>query len=110
MAACNKFSESVLHTACRRSTYPVVEFLVNHDADVYITDDYGRCSLHDACWRLEPDFQIISLILDKDTNLIWARDQRDFTPLKYIREEHYMYWCIFLYEKRDKYWPKDALK
>jgi len=103
--ACNKFCESILHTACRRSTAEVIRFLLENDADVHVIDDYGRTALHDACWRTEPDFRIVSLLMDQDANLIHLLDSRNFTPLKYIREEHWLDWCRFLYMKKDDYWP-----
>ena len=51
MSACNRFSESIVHIACRRSDYEVVEYIVKNGGDCCIVDDYGRTPLHDACWR-----------------------------------------------------------
>ena len=106
MAACNRFGESVVHMACRRSTYEVVDFILSHIADLRLMDDYGRCPLHDACWRADPDFNIVSLILSYDVSLLLVKDCRGFTPLKYVRPEHWLQWCVFLFLQKDIYWPR----
>eukprot|EP01034_Spumella_vulgaris_P027493 gene27493-34217_t len=64
MSACNQFSESIVHLACRRSTPEVVHYLLTHISSDPLYDDYGRSILHDACWRPEPRFDIFALLLD----------------------------------------------
>lgn len=104
MGACNKFSESVLHMACRRASLDVVRFLVEHGADLERVDDYGRTPLHDACWRAQTDFELIEFILDRNSELLRVADVRGSTPLDYVREEKWQEWCNFLHAHMDKYW------
>jgi len=105
MSACNKYGESILQLACRRSSAQVIEFMLENGADLRLMDDYYRNPLHDACWREDPNFEVVSLILDKDIDLIRMVDSRGSTPLKYVREEHWIHWCVYLHSQRDKYWP-----
>jgi len=104
MMACNKFGESILHLAARRSAPRVVHFLLSHGGDPRLLDDYGRNPLHDACWRGEPDFEVIMMIMDRDVDLVRVQDVRGATPLNYIRQEYWMQTCAFLYHQREKYW------
>eukprot|EP01038_Epipyxis_sp_PR26KG_P013338 gene13338-17890_t len=106
MSACNKFSESIVHMACRRSNFEIVEYLLQNGADISIVDDYGRNPLHDACWRTDPRFDIVSLLLDKDLNILRYVDRHGCIPLRYVKEEHWIQWCGFLFYLRDRYWPK----
>lgn len=105
LSACNWFSESVVHMACRRSTYSVVEFILTHGGDPAIIDDYGRTPLHDACWRVEPAYDIVTMLIDTNPDLLRFKDARGSTPLNYVREEHWLQWCTYLFHQRDKYWP-----
>eukprot|EP00607_Mallomonas_marina_P008825 CAMPEP_0182420916 /NCGR_PEP_ID=MMETSP1167-20130531/6031_1 /TAXON_ID=2988 /ORGANISM="Mallomonas Sp, Strain CCMP3275" /LENGTH=316 /DNA_ID=CAMNT_0024597493 /DNA_START=125 /DNA_END=1075 /DNA_ORIENTATION=+ len=105
MMACNKFGESILHLASRRSTPDVVEYLLTNGGNLRLLDDYGRNPLHDACWRSEPDFEVIMMIMDRDLELVRMEDVRGATPLNYIRQEFWMHWSAFLYHQRGKYWP-----
>jgi hypothetical protein len=104
MSACNRFSESIIHMACRRATYPIVEYILLHGGDCTMVDDYGRTPLHDACWRANPGFDIVTLLLDKNTDLLLTMDVRGATPLKYVHEEHWLQWCAYLFHQKDKYW------
>lgn len=105
MSACNRFKESIVHMAARRAELDVVEFILDHGADLTIVDDYGRTPLHDACWRPEPRFDIVTLIMDRHLDLVRYSDKRGSIPLKYVREEHWVQWCAYLYHQREKYWP-----
>lgn len=159
MLACNKFSESILHTACRSGTPMVVQYLLSHAellppgfADLVATssgdagnaasgitdmsnrsndtadslsstatrenksksikmdwnclvDDGGRSPMHDACWRAEPLFSVISVLLDHNPRLLLFQDLRGDTPLHYVRSQHWGQWCAFLVLMQDKYWP-----
>jgi len=106
LSACNKFGESVIHLACRRSDYETVEFILSHvGGELWIKDDYGRNPLHDACWRTYPDFRIASLIMNRNPDLIRMQDVRGSTPLDYVRKDHYYLWYEFLYRNKEKYWP-----
>jgi len=56
----NRFGESLIHMACRRSHRDVVSFLVNEaGVSLRVRDDYGRTPFHDACWRPELDLELI---------------------------------------------------
>ena len=90
--------------ACRRSEFPIAEFIIRHGGDCNIVDDFGRTPLHDACWRVEPRFDIVTLLLDYNLDLLRIVDVRGASPLKYIREEHWLQWCAYLFHQKDKYW------
>ena len=105
MSACNRHAESVLHMACRRSEQEVVDFLLSNGGQADIIDDYGRTPLHDACWRPEPHFAIVELLLERNVDLIRYADARGAVPLHYTRQEHWAQWCRFLYNQKDKFWP-----
>lgn len=68
-------------------------------------DDFGRTPLHDACWRAEPAFEIVTLLLRNHTDLIRRGDVRGALPLDYVRREHWLHWIAFLLIKADQYWP-----
>lgn len=105
LSACNKYSESIVHMACRRADKEVVSFLIKNGADLCIVDDYGRTPLHDACWRAEPSFDIVTMILDHHISLLRYCDVRGSMPLNYVREEHWLEWCAYLFNQINKYWP-----
>lgn len=105
MLACNKYSESIVHMACRRSDLDVVKFLMEDPEAAFLIDDLGRTPLHDACWRPEPRFDIVAIILDQNVELIRCKDKRGATPLHYVRREHWQIWCAFLQCQKEKYWP-----
>jgi len=102
--ACNKFGESIIHIACRRGNFKVLEQLVSHGATLSISDDYGRTPMHDACWNAEPCFDVVALLLNRDLELLRVLDKRGATPLSYVRPEHYAIWCAFLDYQKDVWW------
>ena len=104
MLACNIYSESMIHMACRRSDLTTVNYILSHGADLRGIDDFGRTPLHDACWRATPRFDIVTLLLDIDPDLILTVDIRGSTPLSYVRKEHWLQWCAFLFHQKDRYW------
>jgi hypothetical protein len=104
MSACNKYSESIVHMACRRSTYATVKFILNSVNITALVDDYGRTPLHDACWRSEPCFEIVALLMDTNLDLVRCKDSRGSTPLHYVRREHWQQWCAFLHYQKEIYW------
>ena len=105
MSACNKFSESIIHMACRRSEFEIVEFIIANGGDISIVDDYGRTVLHDACWRSEARFDIATMILDFKIDLLFQLDARGFPPLQYVPQELWIHWCAYLFHQKEKYWP-----
>lgn len=106
MLACNRYSESIVHMACRRSELDVIEFILANGGSTTIIDDYGRTPLHDACWRPTPRFDVVTRLLDENLDLIRHVDARGSSPLEYVREEHWLDWCAYLYNQKDKYWRK----
>jgi len=104
MSACNQYSESIVHMACRRSDYNIVEYLLQCGGDVQIVDDFGRTPLHDACWRPEPRFDIVTLLLDKNASLLQLTDSRGSTPLNYVREADWLQWCAYIFYQKERYW------
>jgi ankyrin repeat protein len=104
MSACNRYSESILHMAARRSSFDVVEFILQNGGDLNIVDDYGRTPLHDACWRTDTSFDIITLLLDLNLDLIRTADIRGACPLSYVRECHWLDWCAYFFHQKEKYW------
>ena len=105
MSACNSFSESIIHMACRRANLSIVQFLLCHDTDLHMIDDYGRNILHDTCWRADCDFTLVHSLLSSCQKLFWLADIRGSLPLDYIRQEYWNKWCAFFYLQRNVYWP-----
>lgn len=91
--------------ACRRAGKEIVQFLISNGADLSIVDDFGRTPLHDACWRPEPRFDVVTMILDSNPELIRFADLRGSIALNYVREEHWVQWCAYLFNQLEKYWP-----
>ena len=102
LQCCNRFGESLLHVACRRSNAEIVSFLL-HEAKVSpcIRDDYGRTPLHDACWRGNPEYEIVELLLSVEPRLAYVKDVRGHRPFQYARKEHWPHWREFIDRKRE---------
>ena len=77
MDACNKYSESVLHMAARRANYETVKFILDNGGDIGVVDDYGRTPLHDACWRNDVSFDVITALLNINLDLLRTADVRE---------------------------------
>jgi ankyrin repeat protein len=105
MCACNKFSESIVHIACRRSSVDVVDFILKNGGSTSLVDDYGRTPLHDACWRMHPQFDVVTLLLDRNIDLLRLTDVRGAHALNYVSKDQWLQWCAYLYYQKDKYWP-----
>lgn len=100
LRCCNRFGESLLHVACRRSNSDVVNFLLNEaNVSPRIKDDYGRTPLHDACWRGSPEYDIVESILSVEPRLAFVKDVRGHKPFQYARREHWAAWRHFLDRK-----------
>lgn len=98
MNACNRFGESILHLACRKGSVDVVQFLVGSDCNcsLLLRDDYGRTVLHDACWTVNPPWELIKLILKKAPVLWRVSDIRGHLAMQYIPKSAWPQWSAFL--------------
>lgn len=101
--ACNRNGESLLHMACRRGSFPVIEYMLRFgNVDVTLTDDFGRSCLHDVCWRPTPHVEIMRLLLSRvPIELVLQEDVRGHTPWDYCRKEQYPIWIQFLQTQRE---------
>mmetsp|Transcript_7493 Transcript_7493/g.14175 ORF Transcript_7493/g.14175 Transcript_7493/m.14175 type:complete len:996 (+) Transcript_7493:202-3189(+) len=102
----NRFGESLIHLACRRSNRDVIAYLITDGGvSLRVRDDYGRTPVHDACWRAEVDLELIDMLLDKEPKLWMLSDKRGHTPLDYARREHWDALIPFLRERAEKFCP-----
>lgn len=102
----NKFGESLIHLACRRSCCDVVSFLVDEaGVSLCVRDDFGRTPFHDACWRGELDLELIDMLLDREPKLLMLTDKRGHSPLDYTRRGHWSELNPFLLERSEKFQP-----
>ena len=102
----NRFGESLIHLACRRSHHDVVTFLIKEaGVSIKLRDDYGRTPMHDACWRSEVDLQLMDLLIDTCPELLMLSDKRGHTPLDYARREHWDVLIPYLMKKKDSFRP-----
>jgi len=110
MDACNRFGESVLHMACRGAGTLVPYLLQECGLAVNISDDFGRTPLHDACWKAEPNFEVVKLLLTADRHLVAVADSRDSLPLSYVPEDHWAVWCTFLLGHCHLFWAAEEVE
>ena len=102
----NRFGETIIHLACRRSHRDLVKFLIDEvGVSVRVCDDYGRTPMHDACWRAEPDLELLDMLIDRAPELLMLSDKRGHTPLDYARREHWSVLVPFLRERTAKFQP-----
>jgi ankyrin repeat protein len=112
--ACNRFGESILHIACRRGNFEMVQFLID-DVGLKvdeIRDDYHRTPLHDAFWTTTASYDVVDLLLKQPhvPELLLLKDIRGYTPLDYARSEHRGNWLRFLWERRSILRPTSTSK
>ena len=111
MNCCNKFGESLLHLACRRGYTSIVRYLVEEvKVNVHIRDDYLRTPLHDACWTVQPEYELVDVLLKAAPAHMVLEDARGFTPFDYVRREHHGKWLRFLWERKDSLHPRQEKK
>ena len=110
LACCNRFGESLLHLVCRTGSTAIVRFMVE-DAGVSLCtrDDYYRTPLHDACWTSKPNFDLFLFIIQKEPELLVAKDVRGHMPLNYVRREQWDTWRKFLKQHAPLFKPKAAI-
>jgi len=109
LQCCNKFGESIVHMACRRGSTNVVHYLLRNGVSIRLVDDYGRTPLHDAFWTQEPEFELVKTIILECPDLLYVTDKRGFTPLSYVRRDHWGEWCAFLEKHRNLVVPRELL-
>jgi len=98
----NRFGESLVHMACRRGFTDVVRFLIEEaGVTLRVKDDYGRTPLHDACWNVSPNFELMSYLLEKEADLLLVEDARGHFPFSYTRRNHWKDWARFLERRRE---------
>jgi hypothetical protein len=102
---CNNFGESLVHMVCRRGDHKLLRVLLESGCSLQVTDDYGRTPLHDACWRADPSFELVQLILDSDKHLLNLLDCRGAAPLSYVKPKNFAVWIKFLETKVERFWP-----
>jgi hypothetical protein len=96
----NRFGESLLHLACRKGLLSVVEFLINEvGVPLNVVDDMGRNPLHDAFWTIEPNFELVDVLVKQCPDLLLVSDKRGHTPFTYARRNHWSKWVTYLKER-----------
>jgi hypothetical protein len=104
---CNRFGESLISLVCRKGNSDALQFLVQEaGVSLLIRDDFGRTVLHDAFWTTEPEFELITFLLQEVPDLLFVKDVRGHTPLDYVRREHWEIWISFLKDKKHLLRPK----
>mmetsp|Transcript_14832 Transcript_14832/g.18092 ORF Transcript_14832/g.18092 Transcript_14832/m.18092 type:complete len:271 (-) Transcript_14832:127-939(-) len=97
LQCCNRFGESLIHMACRRGQTEVVRFLIKEaNVTLRVKDDLGRTPMHDACWTVVPNFELMELILHHEPDLMLIKDVRGHSPFSYARQDHWKDWRDFL--------------
>jgi hypothetical protein len=96
----NRFGESLLHLACRKGLLSVVDFLINEiGVPLNVVDDMGRNPLHDAFWAIEPNLELVDVLVTQCPDLLLVSDKRGHTPFSYARREHWSKWVTYLKER-----------
>lgn len=110
MQCSNRFGESIIHLGCRLGSKSVVQFLLDEaSVSLRVCDDFGRTPMHDACWMREPNFELMEILVQNDPDLLMIRDKRGFSPLSYVRHEHWCQWCEFLLRNKDYLYPREIV-
>jgi Ankyrin repeats (3 copies) len=107
LQCCNKFNETIVHTAARRGQYDVLEYLTRKaGVSLRVCCDTGRTPLHDAAWSTTPNFRSVTLLLQDCPDFLGLSDSRQYTPLDYVPRSAYSAWNQFLMENRTLLIPK----
>ena len=110
MNSCNRFGESILHTACRHGQMEVVKFLLKEaQVDPRVCDDFGRTPCHDAAWQADPNVTLMAMIATQCPDLLLISDKRGFTPLQYVRKPQWSAWVKMLEANKEVLLPKQLL-
>ena len=103
--AANSHGESIVHLACRLGLTEVLRELLEFGCRLQVSDESGRTPLHEACWALEPNLEVVEMILDAEWEMLLVADTRGFVPLAYVRQENWSMFTRFLMRKKNTYWP-----
>jgi Ankyrin repeats (many copies) len=97
-SGCNRNGETLLHLACRRSDWEVVDFLISEaGVSTDCRDTLGRSCLHDCAWRPVPSWPMMDLLLRHLSPwLLVEADCRGHTCLDYVRPCDYAIWNAYL--------------
>ena len=107
LQVCNRFGESIIHSACRRGSPSVLRFLVDEaNVSLAIKDDYGKNPAHDACWTIKPNFEVVKIVVTACPDLLLVADKRGSSPLDYTQKSLWSDWCAFLKDNEDILIPK----
>jgi hypothetical protein len=107
LECCNKFGESIVHTACRRQSARVLQFLLDKKVDIRVACEMGRNPLHDTCWTTDINFDVVKLLLEVCPDFLYICDNRNLTPLSYISsQEQWLAWNHFLLKNQELLLPK----
>jgi len=52
-----------------------------------------------------PNFEILDLLLERDSALLFVGDRRGAKPLAYVAKGNYNSWKAYLSSRLDKFWP-----
>ncbi len=100
------YLERRIHLACQRSRFDLVSFLVAKvGLSLRVQDDFGRTLLHGVCWRMQPDLELLDMLLDWALELLMLSNKRGHTPLDYARREQWAVLVPFLMERVEKFRP-----
>ncbi|CAB9519697.1 ANK [Seminavis robusta] len=103
LGGCNPQGESMMHLACRLNNADVVKFLINEaKVSILVQDDAGRTPLHDAAWTTKPNFELVQLIVEEAPELLFVKDKRSFSALRYIPKAAWKQWRSFFDEHQDQ--------
>ena len=101
LCCCNRFGDSLVHIACRHGHTSIVKFLVEEaQVPVNRVDDIQRTPLHDACWRPEPNYEIVDTLLRVAPHQVFCVDKCGSKPFQYARTQHRQGWIDFLSTRR----------
>jgi ankyrin repeat protein len=103
LQCCNRFGESIVHTACRRGSANVIRFLLQNDVNIRVASEQGRTPLHDTCWTTQINFESVEILLEIYPDFLYITDDRNLTPLSYMsmKEQRRGPWNHFLEEHPD---------
>ncbi len=103
MHCANQFGESIVHIACRRGNVDIVRFLLEEaKCPLRVKDDFGRTPFHDACWSVDPNFELMDLLISHDVDLFLIEDKRGHSPFSYARRNHWRKWTEYLLSRKEK--------